>query len=79
MSPIRKNNSPSPHSYKTEKALDVTSKFHGNIQYKMGKEKKELFIDKTQKIAKIKPGVGKYNCHLALDKVYRPSTRSRMN
>jgi len=49
----------------------------GNRYYSIRKEKKELFVDAAARKSKGIPGVGRYDPHLALDKVARPVMRRR--
>ena len=78
-SKTRKDSSPSPTSYDCASGVKKTDRFHSSILFKLGKEKKELYVEKACNSKKAIPGVGKYNSHLALDKVYRPTMKSKMN
>jgi hypothetical protein len=74
---MSKNNSPGPVSYNTQDAyLNKTSMSpsgdRGGRFYGISKKPKDSFFDDAIKEAKKKPGVGKYDPHIALDKISRP-------
>ena len=74
----RRDNSPSPVTYNKEAALEKTTAVDkGNRYYSLKKETKDSFVDIATRKSKNTPGVGKYDAHLALDKVFRPSMRKR--
>ena len=69
----KKNNSPSPATYRSGEALDKTAAFNKTgVNFKIAKQKKEGFCEAIARRKKIIPGVGRYDAHLALDKVSRP-------
>ena len=73
-----KNNSPSPVTYRKEEALERTAAFNKTgVNFKLNKEKKKTFGDKIAEQSKKTPGVGKYDPHLAIDKVARPMKSGR--
>jgi hypothetical protein len=67
-----RNNSPSPVSYRVAESLEKNHLDKSNRYYSIGKEKKVLFTESHLEKKKVIPGVGKYENHLALDKVARP-------
>ena len=72
-----RKNDPSPVSYDVINTSPRTTQFERPKLYSMPKDKKTSFADKIIKSNKFKPGVGKYDPHLSLDKVYRPSMGKR--
>lgn len=54
----KKNNSPSPVSYKIEEARERTQYDRSNCYFKLSKSKKETITDKIITSAKKQPGVG---------------------
>lgn len=66
-----KRNDPSPVSYDVIKCSPRTSKYESIKNYSIPKEKKTSFADKLIHSHKYKPGVGKYDGHLSLDKIYK--------
>tara|TARA_B100000780_G_C20948189_1_gene378232 strand:+ start:416 stop:691 length:276 start_codon:yes stop_codon:yes gene_type:complete len=73
-----KNNSPSPVTYRKEEALEKTAVFNKTgVNFKISKEKKKTFADKIQERSKKTPGIGRYDPHLAIDKVSRPMKSGR--
>ena len=69
----KKNNSPSPATYRCAEALDKTTVFNKTgVNFKIAQQKKEGFCEVIARKKKTVPGVGRYDAHLALDKVSRP-------
>lgn len=74
----KKNNSPSPVSYKVEENIERTQLDRSNCYFKLSKGKKETFTDKIIHSAKKSPGVGQYHTEYAIDhKIARPMARPR--
>lgn len=66
---IKKNNSPSPHSYKASEALDKIRVNLEKINYKWNQSKEGGFLDQHIKKQKLIPGVGSYvNLEKAIDR-----------
>lgn len=67
----KKNNSPSPVTYKVTEAMEVASgfKFQNKADkvFTIGKAKKNTFTDKIITSAKKSPGVGHYKIEKPLD------------
>ena len=78
----KKNNSPSPVSYRVaenfEKLSGQRSQDKSGRYFSLGKQKKILFSESLERQKKQIPGVGKYDTHLALDKVARPMKPHRI-
>jgi|TARA_B110000305_G_C18808751_1_gene346065 hypothetical protein len=76
---MKKDNSPSPTSYKVAEAIEKTSGKgsldRGGRYYQIGKSKRNSYIEQIETRSKKLPGVGKYDSHTALDKVFRPMKR----
>ena len=73
----KKNDSPSPTGYKNvlggfEKLSGSPSNDRGGRYYKIAKGERRTMFDQIIKNQKKLPGVGKYQSHVALDKVARP-------
>ena len=71
-----KNNSPGPLTYDAASSLDKM-KLKKSFEFLIPKHKNKNFLDEAQRLAKELPGVGKYDFHLALDKVSRPMKKYR--
>ena len=73
-----RNNSPSPTSYKSFESWNNTNtQYNRPVTNKISKSEKRSFVDQALLKSKKVPGVGKYDAHIALDKVARPM-KSRM-
>ena len=72
----RKNNSPSPTSYKCTEAYEKSCGSPANDKsgryYKIGTGARMTHADLAMKSSKKTPGVGRYDSHTALDKCSRP-------
>ena len=71
--PLKKDNSPSPTSYKHEVSVEKTTKFDkADNHFIISKSKPNRFVDRAEALSKKIPGVGKYNTEPGLKIITKP-------
>ena len=73
---MKKNNSPSPTSYKHDVSIEKTSKFDkAGEHFIISKSTLKRFVDRAEDRSKKVPGVGKYNPDPGLNMITKPYAR----